>query len=188
METSSHATLPYFRFLFISSSDRGNDNWLIKYEKPGEGGGEESGQKVRFKQHVIKVCSHSLYNKLSPCFRHWAAVKLVARTHNKAWTNTHTCVLAQDTQGPIHTNNSLDIAGLEQPSAPVTLLVTAARALSDSLSSVIICRVLINEQRLSSLCPIYQAFGQWSITGHWSLIIQSVGGGDVSDPLCLSSL
>ncbi|XP_023275051.1 phosphatidylinositol 4-kinase type 2-beta [Seriola lalandi dorsalis] len=29
----------------IRNTDRGNDNWLIKYEKPGEGGGEGDGQK-----------------------------------------------------------------------------------------------------------------------------------------------
>ncbi|XP_030286915.1 phosphatidylinositol 4-kinase type 2-beta [Sparus aurata] len=29
----------------IRNTDRGNDNWLIKYEKPGEGGGGEDGQK-----------------------------------------------------------------------------------------------------------------------------------------------
>ena len=42
-------------FSLSFSSDRGNDNWLIKYEKPGEGA-KGDGQKVRLNQNILRVC------------------------------------------------------------------------------------------------------------------------------------
>lgn len=52
-------------FFSSSSSDRGNDNWLIKYEKPGEEA-EGDEKKVRSNPPVLKVWPDSPQSTFSP--------------------------------------------------------------------------------------------------------------------------
>lgn len=53
---------------------------------------------------------------------------------------------------------------LEQTSGPV-VLVKRAGLVSELPSSITVCHVWLNEQRLSSVCPINQRFGRRSIPG-----------------------
>lgn len=99
-------------------------------------------------------------------------------------THTHTCAVYMLRHSFTHRGpHGQTIAWILQVwNKPVPLLAEQ----SDSLSSIVICHVLINEQRLSSICPINQAFGQWSIPSV-AIINHSAVGDYFSHPLSPSS-